>query len=281
MRVSVIIPNHNYAKFLPETVSSVLNQTYQDLEIIVVDNGSTDNSLEILKKYPNVQVISQLDLGQAMARHVGVLHSSGDVIAFLDADDFWHPEKITEQMKLIFKGHSLVLCSIQYVAKNGEFLRSFSYGNDRMDFAQLPFTRPGISIIEAGESSVILTKALYYAVGGFDLTLTSSSGWDLFRRCAKKEIFGIVNRELVYYRQHDENLSKNTKKMNQEFLLCYRKVLSEMEKSFFLGLLLAARVDIIYFKSLLLGKASFREYFTSIPRLSILYQLSLGCKKLL
>ena len=97
--VSVVIPNYNYARFLPEAIDSVLAQTYGQIEIIVVDDGSTDDSREILDGYGDrVTVIFQQNAGVSAARNNGVSRSRGEYLAFLDADDAWLPAKIERQI---------------------------------------------------------------------------------------------------------------------------------------------------------------------------------------
>jgi glycosyltransferase involved in cell wall biosynthesis len=115
--VSVIIANYNYARFLPACIDSVLAQTHARVEIIVVDDGSTDNSREVLASYGNrVRVIFQENGGQAAALNTGVAVSSGDVIALLDADDGWYPHKLdavlrvfTQNPDVLWLRHKLAL----------------------------------------------------------------------------------------------------------------------------------------------------------------------------
>ena len=88
--ISVIIPNYNYARYLSVAISSVLSQTYPNIEIIVVNNGSTDNSIQVLRQFGSqIILLDQQNLGQSGARNSGLRAAQGDLIAFLDADDFW------------------------------------------------------------------------------------------------------------------------------------------------------------------------------------------------
>jgi len=101
-RVSVVIPCYNGSEFLPHTLRSVLAQSYPATEILVVDDGSTDNSAEIAESFGNpVQVLRQVNSGESVARNRGFEQATGDWVAFLDADDLWHPEKLAEQIRLI------------------------------------------------------------------------------------------------------------------------------------------------------------------------------------
>lgn len=112
-KVSVIIPNYNYAKYVRKAIESVLLQTYSNLEVIVVNNGSTDDSLQVLKEFGGkIELIDQSNLGQSGARNSGLRRSTGDLIAFLDADDFWEPTKLEKQIALINEDVQLVYCGI-------------------------------------------------------------------------------------------------------------------------------------------------------------------------
>lgn len=113
-KVSVIIPNYNYAQYVGQAIDSVLNQTYRNIEIIVVNNGSIDNSLEVLKGFGDrISLVDQENLGQSGARRSGLLRATGDFIAFLDADDVWEPQKIEKQMLLFNSKTELVYCGIR------------------------------------------------------------------------------------------------------------------------------------------------------------------------
>lgn len=112
-KISVIIPNYNYGHYLDQAIQSVLKQSYRDLELIVINNGSTDNSLEILNQYSGqIRIIDQPNLGQSGARNTGLSISQGEYIAFLDADDFWESNKLESQIMLLSDSVQLVYCGI-------------------------------------------------------------------------------------------------------------------------------------------------------------------------
>ena len=112
-KISVIIPNHNYGRYLSQAIESVLTQSYKNIELIVVNNGSTDNSLDILRNYENrIRLIDQANLGQSGARNSGLANATGDLVAFLDADDFWESSKLVKQIALISESAQLVYCGI-------------------------------------------------------------------------------------------------------------------------------------------------------------------------
>src|SRR3989304_595361 len=109
-RVSVIIPTYNTAHYIAPAVESVLGQTYQDTEIIVVDDGSTDNTRTVLTPYMDrIQYIVQDNKGRSEARNRGIHQSQGEFIAFLDADDLWLPDKLSQQVAALDEHEQAVL----------------------------------------------------------------------------------------------------------------------------------------------------------------------------
>ncbi|HPP08870.1 MAG TPA: glycosyltransferase family A protein, partial [bacterium] len=118
-KVSVIVPVYNAERFIGETLRSVLCQTYKDIEVIVVDDGSTDHSVEVIKKYndPRIMLIRQQNRGVSAARNTGIKSSNGKFIALLDHDDLWLAEKIEKQMILFEKNPdvALVYSDISYI----------------------------------------------------------------------------------------------------------------------------------------------------------------------
>lgn len=119
-KVSVVIPVHNSEKHLKECIDSVINQTYKNLEIIIVDDNSTDSSLEIIKSYKDkrIKIIeSKEKLGAALARNKGVENATGNYICFLDSDDYWYKEKIEKQLDFI-KDKAFIYSKYLYLRKN-------------------------------------------------------------------------------------------------------------------------------------------------------------------
>ena len=113
-KVSVVIPSYNYGCFLKEAVISVAKQTYKDWECLIIDDGSTDNttkiSKEFVKKNKKIKYFYQKNKGLSSARNLGIKKSKGELIAFLDADDIWHPDKLKEQVKVMEQKKNVGLC---------------------------------------------------------------------------------------------------------------------------------------------------------------------------
>lgn len=206
--ISVIILNYNNGEFLEQCIHSVLGQTYKNVQILFVDNGSTDNSLDIAQKYSrNLEIVKiESNLRQASGRNVGLAQVKGDLICLLDSDDWWHCEKLELQSKLIRKGVELVYTSALTQLGSKNLAYRAKYRGDCSEFfydARMP------AVVLCGESSVMFTRELLSDVGWFDETLDSSSGWDFFRRCTNFTHFDFLDAPLVYYRQHSNNLSRN------------------------------------------------------------------------
>lgn len=121
-KVSVIIPMHNSSRFIKECLDSVIAQTYKNLEIILVDDASSDNTVEIVKNYKDKRIkLIELkeNVGAAIARNTGVENSTGDYICYLDSDDYWKLKKIEKQVKFI-KGKAFIYSSYQYLNNNNK-----------------------------------------------------------------------------------------------------------------------------------------------------------------
>lgn len=227
-KVSVIIPNYNYAKYVRKAIESVLLQTYSNLEVIVVNNGSTDDSLRVLKEFGGkIELIDQSNLGQSGARNSGLRRSTGDLIAFLDADDFWEPTKLEKQIALINEDVQLVYCGIstfnETIMVNTEIALPIYKGNCSSFFLDYP----AASVVLSGESTAVFTKLLLEKVGAFDPELNSSAGWDFFRRASAHTNFDFVPAALTYRRAHSENMSNSDAKNILDIRRAYKKLFRE------------------------------------------------------
>lgn len=227
-KISVIIPNYNYARYLDQAIESVLVQSYENIELIVVNNGSTDNSLEVLEKYRDkIRLINQPNLGQSGARNSGLSLSSGEFIAFLDADDFWEPNKLEMQISIMNDDTQLVYCGITPFKEPGnEKLQSVlpKYKGSCTNFF---IDLPGASIVLSGESTALFSRELLEEVGIFDTELNSTAGWDFFRRCSRLTKFDFVSESLVNYRLHSSNMSNSNTKVILDMRRAYSKLFKD------------------------------------------------------
>jgi glycosyltransferase involved in cell wall biosynthesis len=210
--VSVIIPTYNSAALITDAIDSVLAQTYKDYEIIVVDDGSTDNTREVVRSYGNrIQYIYQENSHIAAARNNGFKASSGKYIANLDADDLWLPEKLKKQITLLEKHPEagLVYCDgyIRTIGKENlpEHRISELYPPQKSGsvFSYVFKANPIPS------SSTIIPRAVWEKVGGLDPTVSLREGQDyeFFARISAFAPVYACPEPLMVYRRHEKNTS--------------------------------------------------------------------------
>ena len=215
--VSVVIPTYNRADLLEEVLRSVLQQTYQDFEVIIVDDGSTDDTRERVAAFqsdPRVRYIYQENRGLAGARNTGIRASQGDYIAFLDDDDIWLRDKLEKQMSLMTANDQadVVYCDFRFVDLVGNLLtkqyqRPASRGTLYEDLMY--------SNVIAGSGSAVLIRAKCFAeVGLFDEDLPACEDQDLWRRMAlAQHNFVYLDEVLLYIRWHTWNMQKDPERM--------------------------------------------------------------------
>ena len=230
--ITVIIPNHNYARYLDQAIQSVLEQSYDNLELIVVNNGSTDNSMEVLEGYGNkIRLINQPNFGQSGARNSGLLASKGEYIAFLDADDFWDLTKLEKQIELLNETTQLVYCGISPFKDPGRKKLQSVLPKYKGNCANYFINFPGESIVLSGESTALFSRELLKRVGIFDEELNSTAGWDFFRRCSWLTNFDFISEPLVNYRLHSSNMSNANTKVILDMRRAYSKLFEDNDWS--------------------------------------------------
>jgi glycosyltransferase involved in cell wall biosynthesis len=207
--ISVIIPCFNSDNFIRESINSVLNQTYKNIEIIVIDDGSVDTTLSILQEYSGfLTILNQNNSGAGSARNAGLRASNGEYIAFLDSDDYWDPDKIRKQLNLMLHEKlDLVYCGGKTIEKNlnETILVPKFRGNCYKYFIRYPTT----AIILLGCSSAVFRKSILVSSGNFDPSFKGAAeDWDFFRRVCIYAKVGFVNESLVGYRLHENNVSR-------------------------------------------------------------------------
>lgn len=214
--ISVVIPIYNGGRYLRACIDSALNQTYPQFEIIVVNDGSTDNSLEILKSYGDrIRIIDQTNSGPAVARNNGVKASLGELVAFLDQDDVWDDIKLERQAALL-KRHSDALasyCDHRGIDEHG-VVTSYSGAlyYPRASGQILEYLIRGNFILSA--SLVMLRRSAFDVAGGFDASQPHwSDDYDLWMRIAARGAILYQIETLVSYRRHSNNTSGNALEM--------------------------------------------------------------------
>ena len=225
--VSVIIPNYNYAHYLPQALDSVLAQTYPRVEIMVIDDGSTDDSENVLRGYGDrIRSIKQQNQGVSAARNLGARETRGELLAFLDADDFWLPEKLERQVQRFVADPELGLvhCGVEEIHDNGDHLLFRLEGLEGwVATDMLLFNR---AVILGGGSGLVVKRSAFEALGGFDTSLSTSADWDFFYRMAAHARVGFVPSALLKYRVHGSNMHANVRAMEHDMLIGYEKAFS-------------------------------------------------------
>jgi glycosyltransferase involved in cell wall biosynthesis len=212
-KVSVIIPTYQRANIVSQAIKSVLAQTYQDYEIIVVNDGSTDNTPEALGQFGNeIKIIHQTNQGLSAARNTGIRASQGDYIAFLDDDDLWETHKLETQIPILESQHKIGLIYSDMFFFSGQDLLPGSYNTS--------YPTPPIQLLwnlfyqnYIPVPTVVVRRECLDEVGLFDETLTSCEDYDLWLRIIAKFPIHFVNDLLARYRLSENSMSQNIERM--------------------------------------------------------------------
>ncbi|MEW5983879.1 MAG: glycosyltransferase family A protein [Acidobacteriota bacterium] len=209
--VSVVIPTFNRASIVGEAVASALAQTHEPADVVVVDDGSTDDTASALDAYRGrILYVRQQNAGPAAARNTGIRHTKSRYVAFLDSDDLWAPEKLRAQMSLFASDPSLavVSCLARYVAFDGRTLAETGPPQDTLRAGdRTGLRRLLLGNTVSGGSSAVVRRECLDDVGVFDEELWGVEDWDMWLRVAKKYSIGFVNQPLTIMRSGAANLS--------------------------------------------------------------------------
>lgn len=223
-KVSVIIPAYNAMAYLPEAIESVLQQTYDDFEVIVVNDGSSDNTAEWVAQVadPRVKLISQENKGVSSARNTGITHAQGKYIAFLDSDDLWEPDKLSKQAQILDGDRSagLVYTWVSGIDKEGKPTGKIRKNNPEGKVWDALIQH---NIIECGSVPLVRRECLE-KVGLFDESLRTIEDLEMWLRLAAHYPFRRIPEALVYYRERPNSLSINWPLMEE----CFVKVLDRV-----------------------------------------------------
>ena len=223
------MPAYNAMDFLPQTVSSVLAQTYSDFELIIVNDGSSDDIEAWTQSLldPRVRLISKENNGPASARNTGLNSAAGTYIAFMDADDIWMPTKLAKQVAMLDEDSEigLVYTWIALIdragARQGKLRKNSAQGEVWVDLLTH-------NVVECG-SVALVRRDCFEAVGLFDERpeISGSEDWDMWLRIAARYRFGLIEEPLVHYRCHASSLSHQWKPMAKSFQMVLNKAFEE------------------------------------------------------
>lgn len=201
--VSVVIPAYNASRWISETLGSVLAQDYPALDVIVVDDGSTDDTAAIVAQFGQVRYIRKSNGGEGSARNVGIRVAYGEYVAFVDSDDLWLPEKLRLQVELLIHTGLMWVYSDGYAFDSGT-------GNTLYSFSKMTCQHSGDILQQLLLEDFIpcptplIRRCVFDEVGYFDesKSLFMRADWDMWLRIAARYPVGLVNRPLVRYRVH-------------------------------------------------------------------------------
>jgi glycosyltransferase involved in cell wall biosynthesis len=215
-KVSIIIPTYNRERYVVKAIDSVLRQTFKDYEIIVVDDGSTDNTKEVVNQYGNrIRYIHQANSGVSAARNTGIKHARGEWLAFLDSDDEWLADYLYKQMKSL-DSHPTVCMQVTdslFIDLNGDTRRYFNMNRSLAEFHgkdYLFFEQPFRFLIKHGPwqiGSTVIRRDAIMKAGLFNTSLSLSEDLDLMARVALQGPLGMIREELVHVYRRDESIA--------------------------------------------------------------------------
>jgi len=229
--VSIIMPAYNAQDYIKQSIQSVVKQTYNNWELLIINDGSTDNTVSIVESFKDTRIVlfSQENSGVSRARNYGISKAKGDYIAFLDSDDLWKNNKLNVQVSYMKKHPDIVLSYTDY--------DSFKLQNEIIKNKQLyPFQIENqhdrlLVFNYIATLTVMLKKEIFQKVDGFDISLFGPEDWDLWIRIAKIGKIAFINQKLALYREHESGISKNRKRqLEQEYKVLRRYALQSTNK---------------------------------------------------
>ena len=235
MKISVVIPTHNRKHALPRALDSVLAQSYQPFEIIVIDDGSTDGTFDWIKsKYPSIKLLKSYKpskplkgyspKGVSVARNLGIKQAKGDWIAILDSDDEWIPDKLIKQVQLLNKNEGSVFCHTNEIwIRNGirvnQHKKHQKYGGY--------IFKECLDICRISPSSALIHKSIFEDIGLFDESLKVCEDYDLWLRITSNYAVLFQDEFLIKkYGGHDDQLSRTPEGIEQYRIKSLEKIIS-------------------------------------------------------
>ncbi|MGB8276144.1 MAG: glycosyltransferase [Alphaproteobacteria bacterium] len=205
-KVSIVVTAHNYAKYLPKSLESALGQSFDDLEVVVVDDGSTDHTAEVLARYaadPRLKIVTTEGVGLAAASNRGIAASSGEYIVRLDADDWFDENLVLVEARFLDKHPNvgLVYCDYCTVDTHGELIDRVRRArvNEEVELLDRPCLAAG----------AMYRRKCFEAIGGYDESIRYQEDYDFWIKFIEKFEVRNISLPLMYYRQHGHSMSRN------------------------------------------------------------------------
>jgi glycosyltransferase involved in cell wall biosynthesis len=217
-RVSIVIPTYNYARFLGEAIQSVLDQTFNDFELIIVDDGSTDNTREMVSSFKDsrIKYLWQENRGVAAAQNTGIKASHGEFMTILGADDLYLPQSLELKVNLLDSRPNIdLVCSdaFDFSDTTGAIIGRLWHDPKRPHAwidPERAARQPLKELLKQGcfimPQTTMVRRRVFDAVGYFDESLKSGEDWDFFVRVVQRFSIGTINEPLTKIRHHDDSL---------------------------------------------------------------------------
>lgn len=225
--ISIIIPVYNTGEVLKETVASVLNQTFADFELILVDDGSDPATVAVMTGFddPRIKILRQENQGMAAARNAGLDAAAGEFIALLDHDDLWLPEKLECQLRLFADSPEVGLV----------YSPAVCFGSEPQELPRFKLLSGAVFADELAQNAILSTSCVLIRRGvlaanclKFDPLCVPCDDWDLYLRLAAVSEFRCTSRPLVRYRQHGGNVSADVERMYRASIRVLGKLAPEL-----------------------------------------------------
>ncbi|MBW4490163.1 MAG: glycosyltransferase family 2 protein [Trichocoleus desertorum ATA4-8-CV12] len=228
--VSVIIPAYNTELYIGPALESVLSQTYQNIEVLVVDDGSKDRTAEIVESFvqkdPRVQLFRQKNAGVAAARNLAIAHAQGEYIAPIDADDIWYPQKLEKQVQCMLRSGpevGLVYTWSVHIDESGSIIGEYKHNRAYKPEGDIYPILVYFNFLD-NASNTLIRRTCIERVGGFNPELRAQNAqgcedWELYLRIADAYEFRVVPEFLVGYRQLLGSMASNSKAMAKSYQL--------------------------------------------------------------
>ena len=221
------MPVYNGEQYVADAVESVLAQTYKNVEIVIVNDGSTDASHEKVLPYlhlPNLQYVEQQNKGVAAARNAGIRAATGELIAFLDQDDLWLPDKLAGQVAYLSKNPDVLLVHANqgHIDENGEAVE-IDWPTDACGncFREM-FVQNRIAVL-----TVLMRRECFEKVGFFNEKLSGSDDYEMWLRVARQAPIGYLNQRVALYRFHGSNVSRDHFKMTRTDFAAIQSIVNQ------------------------------------------------------
>jgi len=219
MKISVIIPVYNQIIFLPAALDSVLRQNFSDWEALIIDDGSKEDIYGVVETYlvdPRFHYYRlEKNNGVSAARNFGVAEATGEYLAFLDSDDYWLPEKLTEQVAVLASSGAAAVYTDAFFAEENGILFKKSLKR-QYNLKHLPAGHLYCRLLEHNlitTSSMVVSKKIFDYLGGFEANLSLAEEWDLWLRLAHSNHIAVVDKPLTVYRVRPVGLHLNNAAM--------------------------------------------------------------------